>query len=43
MSKRYKLFLGDCLEVMKQILDNSIHAIITDFPYGTLKQKKQMG
>ena len=29
------LRLGDCLEVMKSISDNSIDAIITDPPYGT--------
>jgi len=29
------LRLGDCLEVMKTIKDNSIDAIITDPPYGT--------
>jgi site-specific DNA-methyltransferase (adenine-specific) len=29
------LRLGDCLEVMKTIEDNSIDAIITDPPYGT--------
>jgi len=29
------LILGDCLEVMKTIKDNSIDAIITDPPYGT--------
>lgn len=26
---------GDCLELMKQIPDGSIDAIITDPPYGT--------
>ena len=31
----YKLFNGDCLEVMKGIEDKSIDAIITDPPYGT--------
>jgi len=30
-----KLYLGDCLEVMKSILDKSVDAIITDLPYGT--------
>lgn len=29
------LYKGDCLEVMKDIEDNSIDAIITDPPYGT--------
>ena len=31
----YKLFNGDCLEVMKGLEDKSIDAIITDPPYGT--------
>ena len=30
-----KLYCGDCLEVLKDIKDNSIDAIITDPPYGT--------
>jgi DNA modification methylase len=30
-----KLYKGDCLEVMKNIADKSIDAIITDPPYGT--------
>ena len=30
-----QVFLGDCLEVMKQIPNQSIDAIITDPPYGT--------
>lgn len=34
MSK-YKLFNGDCLEVMKKIPDKSIDCVIADIPYGT--------
>jgi len=34
-----KLYKGDCLEVMKNISDNSIDAIITDPPYGTTARK----
>ena len=30
-----ELYLGDCLEVMKQIPDKSVDAIICDLPYGT--------
>ena len=30
-----KIYLGDCLQVMKGIADKSIDAIITDPPYGT--------
>ncbi len=33
------LRLGDCLEVMKTIENNSIDAIITDPPYGTTQCK----
>jgi DNA modification methylase len=33
------LRLGDCLEVMKTIEDNSIDAIICDLPYGTTRNK----
>ena len=33
------LRLGDCLEVMKTIKDNSIDAIICDLPYGTTQCK----
>ncbi len=29
-----QLFLGDCLEVMKQLPDKSVDAVITDPPYG---------
>lgn len=31
----YKLYLGDCLEVMKDIPDKSIDMILCDLPYGT--------
>lgn len=30
-----KLFLGDCLEVMKNIPDKFVHLILCDLPYGT--------
>ena len=33
------LRLGDCLEVMKTIKDNSIDAVICDLPYGTTQNK----
>lgn len=29
------LFLGDCLEVMKELPDNSVDMILCDLPYGT--------
>ena len=30
-----KVYLGDCLELMKEIPDESIDCIICDLPYGT--------
>lgn len=30
-----KLYHGDCLEIMKDMPDKSVNAIITDIPYGT--------
>ena len=30
----YKLYQGDCLEVMKNIEDGSIDLILCDLPYG---------
>lgn len=35
----YKLFLGDCLEVMKKIPDKFIDCIVCDLPYGTTSCK----
>jgi len=34
-----QLFNGDCLEVMKELPDNSIDFILTDLPYGKTKLK----
>jgi len=36
----YSLHLGDCLEVMREMPDKSIDAVITDFPYGLGFEKK---
>lgn len=33
------LFLGDCLEIMKTIDDNSIDMVLCDLPYGTTSCK----
>lgn len=30
---------GDCLEIMKDILDKSIDMILCDLPYGTTRNK----
>lgn len=35
VSENYTLYLGDCLEEMKKIEDNSIDMILCDLPYGT--------
>ena len=35
----YKLYLGDCLEVMKDIPSKSIDMILCDLPYGTTQNK----
>ncbi len=35
----YKLILGDCLEKMNEIEDNSVDLILCDLPYGTTKCK----
>ena len=35
VSENYTLYLGDCLEEMKKIEDNSIDFICCDPPYGT--------
>ena len=36
-----KIYLGDCLEIMKQLPDKSIDCIITDPPYGIDYQSKK--
>ena len=37
--KSYQLYLGDCLEIMKNIPNKSIDMILCDLPYGTTKNK----
>jgi DNA modification methylase len=32
--EKYRLYQGDCLEVMKQFPDGCFDAVITDPPYG---------
>ena len=39
MTENYKLFHGDCLELMKDIPDKSIDMILCDLPYGTTQNK----
>jgi site-specific DNA-methyltransferase (adenine-specific) len=31
---KYTLFLGDCLDRLKSMEDNSVHSVVTDPPYG---------
>ena len=38
-----KIYLGDCLELMKEIPDKSIDCIICDLPYGVLNKKSEGG
>lgn len=37
-NKPYTLLHGDCLEVMRDMADNSVDAIVTDPPYGLSKE-----
>ena len=39
MLKLNEIYLGDCLEVMKEIDDKSIDMILCDLPYGTTQNK----
>lgn len=34
MNLTNRLILGDCIELLKELPDNSVHAIISDIPYG---------
>ncbi len=38
---RYELHLGDCLESLKNMPDNSVDSVITDPPYGLSKHSQQ--
>lgn len=39
VKNNYKLYKGDCLEIMKDIPDKSIDMILCDLPYGTTRCK----
>lgn len=39
MEEQYKLYNGDCLEIMKDIPDKSIDMILCDLPYGRTQNK----
>jgi site-specific DNA-methyltransferase (adenine-specific) len=43
MLARNSLYLGDCLEVMKQLDDHSIDMILCDLPCSVLKFSKDYG
>lgn len=38
-SDMYKLYQGDCLELLKNLSDNSIDLVLCDLPYGTTQCK----
>lgn len=38
---RYELHLGDCLESLKNLPDNSVDSVVTDPPYGLSKHSQQ--
>lgn len=42
MTTTFNLLLGDCLERLKELPDNSIDSIVTDPPYGLSKQPDMM-
>lgn len=39
----FELLQGDCLELMKNIPDNSIDLVLTDPPYGTMSGENRSG
>lgn len=43
MSENCRLILGDCLEKMKEMPDNSVDLVLTDPPYGINQNKMNMG
>jgi len=40
-SKNYSLIKGDCLQLMKQLEDESVDAVVTDPPYQYLNTKNK--
>lgn len=38
-----KIIQGDCLELMKDIPDKSVDMILCDLPYGTTRNKWDLG
>lgn len=39
MNNNYELYLGDCLDLLPSIPDNSVDLILCDLPYGTTQNK----
>ena len=39
MKEQYKIYHGDCLEVMKNIPDKSVDMVLCDLPYGVTKHE----
>lgn len=39
MSIEYEIYLGDCLDLMKDIPDKTVDLILCDLPYGTTRCK----
>ena len=37
--KKFELWHGDCLELMKDIPDGSVDMVLCDLPYGTTRNK----
>ena len=35
MERNYKIYLGDCLDILPKIEDNSVDMVLVDLPYGT--------
>lgn len=42
-TKRYALYLGDCLEVLRTLPENCVHAVVTDPPYHLTTTVKRFG
>lgn len=38
MERHYQIHIGDCLEILKTLPDNSVDSIVTDPPYGLSKE-----
>lgn len=41
VTEKYKLYYGDCLEIMKQIPEKSVQLFLCDLPYGVLNKSNK--